>query len=245
MPVLQPGRRLRAAGLSVSADLLSAPGYYAAGVGDLVRRRHGDGRVLGRRLGLRPRLGRGNVNINVNNRYVNNYNRNNNINRNGGATATGSTIRSIAAARRTRDRDTANRYGGATRGDSRAQRPGRTVARPRGRSPPPGRIGAGAPARIVPARQPGQSERKRRCKSSRRRPPRTRARIARCRSHPAATASAIAASPATLVPRTGAATPSVEQRAAAERRRRSQQQPARIEQCRRVARTPGGGGRRR
>ena len=58
--LLQPGRRLRPAGLRVPADLLPAPpstGRRRRGRHDLVRRRHDDRRRVGRRLGLRLRLG--------------------------------------------------------------------------------------------------------------------------------------------------------------------------------------------
>ena len=57
--VVQPGRCLRRAGLSVSADLLPVCRVLRGRRGDLVRRRRRDGRGLGRRrLGLERRLGR-------------------------------------------------------------------------------------------------------------------------------------------------------------------------------------------
>ena len=56
-PGLQPRRRLRPSDLSLSADLLPARGLLRCGCRDRVRRGRRDGRVLGRRLGLRPAMG--------------------------------------------------------------------------------------------------------------------------------------------------------------------------------------------
>ena len=56
-PGLQPRRRLRPSALSLSAYLLPARGLLRCRCRDRVRRRRRDGRVLGRRLGLRPALG--------------------------------------------------------------------------------------------------------------------------------------------------------------------------------------------
>ena len=56
-PGLQPRRRLRPADLSLSAYLLPAGGLLRCGCCDRVRRGRRDGRVLGRRLGLRPAMG--------------------------------------------------------------------------------------------------------------------------------------------------------------------------------------------
>ena len=119
---LQPGRRLRPAGLSLSADLLSAAAALRRGS----RISFGVGMMVGaaweRRLGLGLRLGRDNdVNINVNN----NFNRN--------TTSTATPTSTGAAAIRWQhnpqhrggapysNQATANKYGGTARGDSLVQ----------------------------------------------------------------------------------------------------------------------------
>ena len=58
VPTYRSRRGLRAAGLSLSAHLLSAGLVLPGGYGDLFWSGHGDGCVLGRRLGLGLRLGR-------------------------------------------------------------------------------------------------------------------------------------------------------------------------------------------
>jgi len=96
------------------------PGYYAAGVAI----GFGVGIAMGAfwgggGWGYGPRWGYGSVNINVNNRYVNHYNRYNNVNRYGGNWNHNPAHRGGAPYA---DRNTANRYGGTTRGDSVATR---------------------------------------------------------------------------------------------------------------------------
>ncbi len=219
-------------------------GYYAAGVAIGFGVGVAMGAFWGGGWGYGPRWGYGSVHINVNNRYVNHYNRYNSYNRYGGNWNHNPQHRGGAPYA---DRNTANRYGGAARGDSRAtQRRGRTVARLRGHSLPPAPIGAGAPVRIVPARRRhrGQSERKRRCESCRRvarheqrgREPRhaerAQQRPRRQSQHPE--------QPGLLEPKQQRLRRRLEQ--PSEQQRRPQQQPARIGQCRRVARTLGGGG---
>jgi hypothetical protein len=71
--------------------------------------------------GWGPRWGYGgNVYVNVNNRYVNHYNRYNNVNRYGGANGRWNHNPAHRGAAPYGDRNTANRYGGTARGDSRA-----------------------------------------------------------------------------------------------------------------------------
>src|SRR5205823_11428277 len=72
--------------------------------------------------GYGPRWGYGSVHINVNNRYVNHYNRYNNVNRYGGANGNWNHNPQHRAGAPYGDRNTANRYGGTTRGDSVATR---------------------------------------------------------------------------------------------------------------------------
>ena len=198
------------------------PGYYAAGVAI----GFGVGIAMGAfwgggGWGYGPRWGYGSVNINVNNRYVNHYNRYNSDNRYGGNWNHNPQHRGGAPYA---DRNTANRYGGTTRGDSVATR--QAAARQNSGAsartqPPPAPIGAGAPVRIVPARRPVRA---------------ARARTAARRARAAATASAIAASRAARVlqPERQRLRRRVEQ--PPEQQRRPQQQPARVGQRGRVAR---------
>jgi hypothetical protein len=109
------------------------PGYYAAGVAI----GFGVGVAMGAfwgggGWGYGPRWGYGSVHINVNNRYVNHYNRYNTSNRYGGNWNHNPRHRGGTPYA---DRTTANRYGGAARGDSR----------------PTARQNAGASARTQPA----------------------------------------------------------------------------------------------
>ena len=97
------------------------PGYYAgAAIG------FGVGIAMGAfwagGWGWGPSWGYGSVHINVNNRYVNHYNRYNNYNRYGGANGNWNHNPRHRGAAPYGDRNTANRYGGTTRGDSVATR---------------------------------------------------------------------------------------------------------------------------
>jgi hypothetical protein len=92
------------------------PGYYAAGVAI----GFGVGIAMGAfwgsgGWGYGPRWGYGSVNININNRYVNHYNRYNGGNRYSGNWNHNPAHRGGAPYA---DRTTANRYGGAARGDA-------------------------------------------------------------------------------------------------------------------------------
>ena len=95
------------------------PGYYAAGVAIGFGVGIAMGAFWGGGWGYGPRWGYGSVNINVNNRYVNHYNRYNSYNRYGGNWNHNPQHRGGAPYA---DRNTANRYGGTTRGDSVATR---------------------------------------------------------------------------------------------------------------------------
>jgi hypothetical protein len=87
--------------------------------------------------GWGPRWGYGgNVYVNVNNRYVNHYNRFNNYNRYGGANGRWNHNPAHRGAAPYGDRNTANRYGGTARGDSRA------TARPTSGASRSGNLGA-------------------------------------------------------------------------------------------------------
>ena len=95
------------------------PGYYAAGVAIGFGVGIAMGAFWGGGWGYGPRWGYGSVNINVNNRYVNHYNRYNGGNRYGGNWNHNPAHRGGTPYG---DRNTANRYGGTTRGDSVATR---------------------------------------------------------------------------------------------------------------------------
>ena len=99
-------------------------GYYAAGVAIGFGVGVAMGAFWGGGWGYGPRWGYGSVNINVNNRYVNHYNRYNNYNRYGGNWNHNPAHRGGAPYA---DRNTANRFGGTSRGDSLATR--QTTAR--------------------------------------------------------------------------------------------------------------------
>ena len=138
-PGLQPRRRLRPSDLSLSADLLPARGLLRRGCRDRVRRRRRDGRVLGRRLGLRPAMGlrqRPHQREQPVREPLQPLQQLQPV-----RTATGITIRRIAAARRTRIATPrtamAARRGAIPRRRDR-RRPGRIRARPRGHSLPTG-----------------------------------------------------------------------------------------------------------
>ena len=92
-------------------------GYYAAGVAIGFGVGVAMGAFWGGGWGYGPRWGYGSVHINVNNRYVNHYNRYNRYNRYGGNWNHNPQHRGGTPYA---DRNTANRYGGAARGDSRA-----------------------------------------------------------------------------------------------------------------------------
>jgi len=94
-------------------------GYYAAGVAIGFGVGVAMGAFWGGGWGYGPRWGYGSVHINVNNRYVNHYNRYNSYNRYGGSWNHNPAHRGGAPYA---DRNTANRYGGTTRGDSVATR---------------------------------------------------------------------------------------------------------------------------
>ena len=94
-------------------------GYYAAGVAIGFGVGVAMGAFWGGGWGYGPRWGYGSVHINVNNRYVNHYNRYNSYNRYGGNWNHNPVHRGGAPYA---DRNTANRYGGAARGDSVANR---------------------------------------------------------------------------------------------------------------------------
>ncbi len=94
-------------------------GYYAAGVAIGFGVGVAMGAFWGGGWGYGPRWGYGSVHINVNNRYVNHYNRYNSYNRYGGNWNHNPQHRGGTPYA---DRNTANRYGGAARGDSRASR---------------------------------------------------------------------------------------------------------------------------
>jgi hypothetical protein len=100
------------------------PGYYAAGVAIGFGVGVAMGAFWGGGWGYGPRWGYGSVHINVNNRYVNHYNRYNNYNRYGGNWNHNPAHRGGTPYG---DRNTANRYGGTARGDSRATRPATTA----------------------------------------------------------------------------------------------------------------------
>ena len=95
-------------------------GYYAAGVAIGFGVGVAMGAFWGGGWGYGPRWGYGSVHINVNNRYVNHYNRYNNYNRYGGNWNHNPAHRGGAPYG---DRNTANRYGGTTRGTAPATRP--------------------------------------------------------------------------------------------------------------------------
>ena len=135
---LQPGRRVRCAGLSLPADLLPAAGYYAAGMAISFGVGLGDGSGLGRRLGLRLRMGRQQQHQRSTTTTISIATPTSTA-----ATATiltaaiattqrrqpaelaattGSTIRSTAAELPMANRATANKYGGTTRGASASDR---------------------------------------------------------------------------------------------------------------------------
>src|SRR6187399_988092 len=96
------------------------PGYYAAGVAIGFGVGVAMGAFWGGGWGYGPRWGYGSVHINVNNRYVNHYNRYNSYNRYGGNWNHNPAHRGGAPYA---DRNTANRYGGTTRGAAPAARP--------------------------------------------------------------------------------------------------------------------------
>jgi hypothetical protein len=94
-------------------------GYYAAGVAIGFGVGVAMGAFWGGGWGYGPRWGYGSVHVNVNNRYVNHYNRYNSYNRYGGNWNHNPQHRGGTPYA---DRNTANRFGGAARGDSRASR---------------------------------------------------------------------------------------------------------------------------
>jgi len=94
-------------------------GYYAAGVAIGFGVGVAMGAFWGGGWGYGPRWGYGSVHINVNNRYVNHYNRYNSYNRYGGNWNHNPQHRGGTPYA---DRNTANRFGGAARGDSTARR---------------------------------------------------------------------------------------------------------------------------
>ena len=200
-PGLQPRRRLRPSDLSLSAYLLPARGLLRCRCRDRVRRGRRDGRVLGRRLGLRPAMGlrqRPHQREQPVCEPLQPLQQLQPVRR-----QLESQSGRIAAVRRTRiatPRTAMAARRGAIRWRRDRRRPGRIRARRRGHSLPPAPIGAGAPVRIVPARRPVRA---------------ARARTAARRARAAATASAIAASRAAKVTPAEAATPSAAPRAAA------------------------------
>jgi hypothetical protein len=111
-------------------------GYYAAGVAIGFGVGVAMGAFWGGGWGYGPRWGYGSVHINVNNRYVNHYNRYNGYNRYGGNWNHNPVHRGGTPYA---DRNTANRYGGAARGDARASQQ------------PTNRQNGGAAARTQPA----------------------------------------------------------------------------------------------
>ncbi len=118
--VVQPGRRVRASGLSIPADLLPPTRLLRGGRGHHLRCRRRHGRDVERRLGLEIAAGAdsSNVNINVNNNFnrVNHYN---NVNRTTNVRGAATSWQPLTPGRSRRHAcrigiaETANRYGGS------------------------------------------------------------------------------------------------------------------------------------
>ena len=200
-PGLQPRRRLRPSDLSLSADLLPARGLLRCGCRDRVRRGRRDGRVLGRRLGLRPAMGlrqRPHQREQPVREPLQPLQQLQPVRRQLESQSAASRRRAVRGSQHREPlwRHGAGRFTGDATGDGPAES---------------GRVCADT------ACHRRQSERERRCESCRRvaRARAARARTAARRARAAATASAIAASRAARVPPTETATPSAAPRAAA------------------------------
>ncbi len=163
-PFVQSDGGLRAAHLSVPADLLPAlpDRRYRREQHDLVRRRRRHGRSVGRRMGLGLRVGRQRHRHQREQQFrpQQQHQEHQRQRQPGRQLATsGRTIRGTEAARRTRTEATADRFGGTARGDSLASRQSGARTQPSGG-------GAARSNQRIPALAPGVQDRGTPCQTA-------------------------------------------------------------------------------